>query len=105
VAPALPEGCRFGGGIRGVKNPGAPVVSAWAALSWLKIWRPASPEAASGSNHPIGLHEGCAVISFQKFLSIATRSAGAFPAMMAALIAPMEMPATQSGSMPASANA
>jgi hypothetical protein len=45
------------------------------------------------------------VISCQKVRSFAIRSAGSFPAMMAVLMAPMETPATQSGSMFASARA
>jgi len=48
---------------------------------------------------------GFAVISCQKVRNFATRSAGSFPAMMAELMAPMETPATQSGSMLASARA
>src|SRR5262249_62346189 len=41
-------------------------------------------------------------ISRQKVRSLATRSAGLFPAIMAELMAPMETPATQSGFMLAS---
>ena len=38
-----------------------------------------------------------AVMPSQNCRSLATRSPGALPAMIAALIAPIEMPATQSG--------
>jgi len=38
-----------------------------------------------------------AVISSQKLRKRCTRSVGALPAMIAALIAPIEIPATQSG--------
>ena len=41
----------------------------------------------------------------QKVRRRATRLSGVLPAMMAALIAPIEMPATQSGALPASASA
>ena len=41
----------------------------------------------------------------QKTLSFAGRSAGGFPAMIAQLIAPIEIPVTQSGWRPASASA
>jgi hypothetical protein len=45
------------------------------------------------------------VIASQKLRSAATRCSGALPAISAALIAPIEMPATQSGWRPASASA
>lgn len=48
---------------------------------------------------------GLAVMQSQKPLSLATRSCGVLPAMMAELIAPMEMPAIQSGCTSASASA
>jgi hypothetical protein len=41
----------------------------------------------------------------QKSLSRATRALGAFPAMMAPLIAPIDVPATQSGTKPFSSSA
>ena len=40
---------------------------------------------------------GLAVISCQNVRSLATRSVGSFPAMIAELMAPIETPATQSG--------
>ena len=48
---------------------------------------------------------GLAVMPSQKALSFATRWSGALLAMMAALIAPIEIPATQSGWISASASA
>jgi hypothetical protein len=41
-------------------------------------------------------------IRFQNSRSRGKRSSGALPAMMLALMAPIEVPTTQSGSMPAS---
>ncbi len=41
--------------------------------------------------------KGGVVIPVQNSLGRSTRPSGAFPAIMAALIAPMEMPTTQSG--------
>ena len=40
----------------------------------------------------------------QKARNFSTRSSGGLPAISAALIAPIEMPATQSGCRPASAS-
>ena len=53
--------------------------------------------AAFCATRPAGHHAVGAVISSQKLRNCATRFSGALPAMIAALIAPIEMPATQSG--------
>jgi hypothetical protein len=50
-----------------------------------------------GRIHPGLPGAGGAVIVSQNSRSLATRRSGALPAMIAALIAPIEMPATQSG--------
>ena len=54
---------------------------------------------------PAQSSRGLAVISSQKPRSFETRSVGGFPAIMAELMAPLEMPATQSGCRFASASA
>jgi hypothetical protein len=47
--------------------------------------------------HHAGQNADGAVIPSQNALRRSTRRSGTFPAMIAALIAPIEMPATQSG--------
>jgi hypothetical protein len=73
-----------------VKKPGWPNISAASALA-------PCCHAASGPSGAEGHSLVGAVISSQKLRRRCTRCSGALPAMIAALIAPIEMPATQSG--------
>ena len=75
------------------------------ALSWLKRLRARSPFGSRASEAIAQSGSGLAVMPSQKARSFSTRWSGALPAMMAALIAPIEMPATQSGWISASASA
>jgi len=52
-----------------------------------------------------GMPSGDVLIASQSARSFSTRFSGALPAITAALIAPIEMPATQSGCRLASASA
>ena len=77
--------------MRGVKKPGTPKVAISAALVELnssRLW----------SLLPIGFHGTGAETISQNSLSRLTRVWPSLPAMMAALTAPIEMPATHSGS-------
>ena len=56
-----------------------------------------SPFAGSDAKPAVQGPKGGSLICSQKARSRATRSSGALPAMIAALMAPIEMPATQSG--------
>src|SRR5260370_38316061 len=73
----------------GVKKPGCANVLAIIALA--QRWPAASGKLVGGYS-TVG-----AVISSQKLRKRCTRSFGALPAKIAALIAPIEIPATQSG--------
>jgi hypothetical protein len=77
-------------GARGEKNPGWLNISAASSLDF-RCQTPSAPVSPDGQN-TVG-----AVIPSQKSGSLATRSCGELPAMIAALIAPIDMPATQSG--------
>jgi hypothetical protein len=79
----------------GVKKPGWPSTSAPRAAASFAHCRGRSPSGAGQ-----GIRSG--VIVSQKSRSLVRRSAGALPAMIAALMAPMETPQSQSGAMPAS---
>ena len=80
--------------MRGAKKPGTPKVAISAALVSLNSERARSPGVT-------GFHgTGDDTIS-QNSLSRPTRFSGSLPAMIAALIAPIEMPAIHSGSNPA----
>jgi len=81
------------GGTRKTKKPGTPKVAISAALVELnssRLW----------SLLPIGFHGTGADTISQNSFSRLTRVWPSLPAMMAALTAPMEMPATHSGSKP-----
>lgn len=84
-----------GGGKRGAKKPGTPTVAPKAALQALNTSRACSP-----GNHGETVMPDDTLS--QNALSRSTRRPGGFPAMSAALIAPIEMPATQSGESAAS---
>ena len=87
-----------GGGTRGSKKPGTPVVTASAALVSLKSRRELSSlESGRPRSHP--------ETRSQNSRRRSTRFSGGLPAMMAALTEPMEMPATQLGACPASQSA
>ena len=77
-------------GVRGVKNPGWPNVSAVSALAF--CCQAVSDPLSANGHRLVG-----AVISCQKLRKRFTRFSRVLPAMIAALIAPIEIPATQSG--------
>src|ERR1043166_4897336 len=81
----------------GAKKPGWPKATVIIALA--QRWPAASGPVVRGHS-TVG-----AVISCQKLRRRATRSFGALPAMIAALIAPIETPATQSGAYSEEASA
>ena len=86
-------------GMRGRKNPGAPImVEATARLS-LNMARTRSGRGPLSRGVPVS--QGARVTPSQKLRSAARRAPGRLPAIRAALIEPIEMPATQSGSCPA----
>jgi hypothetical protein len=66
--------------------------------------RAASPRAITAPRSPFSPKDEVVTLS-QNFRNFPTRLSGEFPAMIAALIDPMEMPATQSGASPVSARA
>jgi hypothetical protein len=69
-----------------------------AVLGWRALLQHASGPSGAGGRSVVG-----AVISSQKLRKRCTRFSGALPAMIAALIAPIEIPATQSGKLATSA--
>jgi hypothetical protein len=74
-----------------MKKPGTPNSNAWLALASFR------PSRANGSVAINGA--GSAELTrFQNSRSFPTRAAAALPAISAALIAPIEIPATQVGS-------
>ena len=80
--------------MRGVKKPGTPKVAISAAEVSLNSERARSPVVT-------GFHDtGDDTISQNSF-SRSTRFSPSLPAMIAALMAPIEMPAIHSGSKPA----
>jgi len=76
--------------MRGVKNPGWPNISVVSALAF--CCRAASDPPGADGHRLVG-----AVISSQKPRKCFRRFSGLLPAMIAALTAPIEIPATQSG--------
>jgi hypothetical protein len=76
-----------------VKKPGWPNISAINALAF----------SCQTANEPSRPH--WVVIPSQNLRKRSTRFSGALPAMIAALIAPIEIPATQSGKYCDDANA
>src|ERR1700686_3919851 len=76
--------------VRGVKNPDWPNTSAVNALAFC-CQRAGDPTRTAGQMLV------WAVIPSQKLRKRFSRFSGALPAMIAALIAPIEIPATQSG--------
>ncbi len=89
-----------------MKNPRWPSVSARQAFQPFQISRRQSSTGSTIESMKAiasGQAAGRDTV-FQKSRSFATRTPGSLPAISAALIAPMEMPATQSGSMPAVAS-
>ena len=91
--------------MRGVKNPGAP--SSIASLWYQRIDRlsceiAAEDRAAAGSSiRRAGSGDDC----LPELRSLLDACSGGLPAISAALIAPIEIPATQSGWRLASASA
>ena len=103
----LPAGDRKGGTGRGVKKPGAPPMSVAKArclvdqamgVVALEPYRVDQDEADWNAQRRV-------VIASQKLRKASTRFSGGLPAIKAELMAPIEMPATQSGCRLASANA
>jgi hypothetical protein len=89
----LPGGHKGAGGMRGVKKPGTPKVAISAAEVSLNSERARSPFVT-------GFHgTGDDTISQNSF-NRSTRFSPSLPAMIAALMAPIEMPAIHSGSNP-----
>ncbi len=80
------------------KKPVGPNAAAKLALIWLRRLRALSFNAGQSQGAP-------EVACVQNSRSRSTRVLGGLPAMMAALIAPIEMPAIQSGWMLTSAKA
>ena len=76
-----------------MKKPGTPKVAINAALVSLNSDRARSPGVT-------GLQETPVDTMFQNSFKRSTRLLAALPAMIAALMAPIEMPATHSGSKP-----
>ena len=79
----------------GSKNPEMPLVSVIHDAS-----ASATPAQAGKAPQKVARSTLC-----QNSLSLAKRSSGLLPAMMAALIAPIEVPMIQSGSTPVSCSA
>src|SRR6476659_6357921 len=97
VASATPGGYIHGAGNRGVKNPDAPPTIAKPAFNWLSHCRAASLLGKSVFDWSLQHHHGLVVTPSQNTRSLSTRTSGALPAISAPLMAPIEMPATQSG--------
>ena len=97
IASGVPCGMNTAGGTLGSKNPGTPAAATNAALASLNNLR----ELLS---YPRGHAISSWDTSSQNWRSRGTRCSGALPAMIAALTAPMEMPASQDGRYPASTN-
>jgi hypothetical protein len=85
-------------GTRGSKNPGCPPNMVIHELVALRALRKTSPSGVNGQIFR-------SVISSQNVRKRLNRWSGTFPAMIAALIAPIETPETQSGSIPRSCSA
>src|SRR5690606_27225280 len=107
-APSVPLGARKGDMVRGRKKPGAPPSRVLNAHIWLTQPRARSwfqPPVPITDDNSVGGIGGAVVIASQKARSASTRFSGGLPAIRAELMAPIEMPATQSGCNPASAKA
>src|SRR4051812_42791110 len=99
----VPGGYSHGIGKRGVKNPGAPLTRARLELNWFSHCRVVS--LAGRNKRSIQSEHGLAVTRSQNVRSLSTRALGALPAISAPLIAPIDMPAIQSGQRSTSVNA
>jgi hypothetical protein len=85
-------------GTRGSKNPGWPAIIVIHELVALRALRKTSPSGVNGQIFR-------SVIRSQNVRKRLNRWSGTLPAMIAALIAPIETPETQSGSIPHSCSA
>src|SRR3984893_16310573 len=97
VASAAPEGASQGGEARGAKKPQAPAPSRDAAPASLVSSRARSPRPSRRPKALPTSDQGWEVTPSQKARSLSPRVSGGLPAMNAALMAPIEIPATQSG--------
>ena len=98
IASGVPGVDNAGGIRRGVKIPGSPVVAVIPAETSLNQRRIG----------PLGMSAGACKrdeTRSQNRCSLSIRASGGLPAISAALIAPIEMPAIQSGDQPAAASA
>jgi hypothetical protein len=98
MAPGVPAGWNGAGGTRGVKKPGTPnsiTMAAPAAFSQ-KRSGPSLNHLSAGQSE---------LTKRQNSSNRDTRLPGGLPAISAALMAPIEMPATHSGSISASCSA
>ncbi len=91
IDPAEPAAWNGAGGSRGVKKPGTPNSIAWEALNSLTLSRSEASAGIAGAVTP-------ELTISQNSRRRATRCSAGLPAISAALMAPMEMPATQVGS-------
>jgi len=90
MASWVPSGAKYAGGTRGAKNPGTPNVAVAMALTRFSSNRNGLSDGGTVSGIPDDNRS-------QKALRRGMRSSTRLPAMIAAFIAPMETPATQSG--------
>lgn len=91
-----------------MKKPGAPftrVVKACVSLTKACMTSLPNSSAPRNDEPSDGIQAGGAVTRSQKALRRSTRRAGGLPAMMAELMAPIEIPPIQFGCRPASARA
>src|SRR5438874_2377246 len=96
MSSGLPSGVnKGGGGTRGLKKPGAPYITEADELNRFSADR-------IGSNHGGGINGAWLETRSQNSRNRSTLRSGGLPTINAALIAPIEMPTTQSGTMPAS---
>ena len=93
----LPAGAIQGGTTRGAKNPWTPNIAVAAIVIRLRAGRHSSTDDG-------GMKGEWADERSQNSRSAATRFSGGLPAISVELIAPIEIPTTQSGWIPASAN-
>src|SRR2546430_394224 len=94
-APGVPGGLNIVGGTRGEKNPGTPKAALALALHRLN----ASCRKSKGAGTASGMPDDT---RFQNSRNRGMRFSGRFPAISAALIAPIDTPVIQFGAMPAS---
>jgi hypothetical protein len=83
---------------RGRKMPGRPKTSVSSTLAWLCACRQRPASGTPNQKDATGV--GSVVAVCQNCRRRATRCSGAFPAMIAAVTAPIELPRVQSGSGP-----